>query len=82
MNILQGHSGPVMSVVFSSEAQTLYSGGTDGTIKIWHLKTGSQLGVLTNDSTGSIMSIATSPNGQLIAGGGADSNVRIWQRNG
>jgi WD40 repeat protein len=69
-----------MSAVFSLDAQTLISGSADGTIRIWYLATGEQLGVLTNDSAGSVMSVAISPDGQLIAGGGADSTVKIWQR--
>ncbi|MBD2043600.1 WD40 repeat domain-containing protein [Microcoleus sp. FACHB-672] len=32
---LTGHSGPVYSVAFSPDSQTLVSGSDDATIKIW-----------------------------------------------
>ena len=40
LQTLEGHSGPVNSVVFSSDGQRLASASHDGTIKIWHAASG------------------------------------------
>jgi WD40 repeat protein len=33
----QGHDGGVSALLFSKDGRTLYSGGQDGTLKLWNL---------------------------------------------
>ncbi|MBD2126059.1 hypothetical protein NDI39_07235 [Microcoleus sp. ZQ-A2] len=80
LGIFEGHTGSVMSVVFSLDMPTLISASADGTVMIWHLRTGQQLGILRDDSAASVMAVAISSDGQWIASGGADSMIKIWQR--
>jgi WD40 repeat protein len=51
LQTLIGHSGSVYSVVFSSDRSTLASGSDDNTIKLWDVKTGSELQTLTGHSS-------------------------------
>jgi WD40 repeat protein len=44
---LEGHLDLVQSVAFSSDGQTLASGSSDNTIKLWDTKTGKELQTLT-----------------------------------
>lgn len=77
---LTGHSGKVSSVAISPDGQTLVSGCTDKTIKVWNLNTGKAIRTLT-DNLGKVSSIAVSPDGNFLAVGSCDtprSNVKVW----
>jgi hypothetical protein len=43
---LLGHDASVYCVAFSDDGQRVYSGGGDGTVRIWDTETGEQVGVL------------------------------------
>jgi cytochrome c len=43
---LAGHQGNVNTVIFSTDGGTLFSGGYDGTIRVWDPETGTQHSVL------------------------------------
>src|SRR5262249_9059797 len=40
---LQGHTGPVLSVVFSPDGKRLASGSLDKTVEVWDAQTGQEL---------------------------------------
>ena len=66
----------VLSVSFSPDGQTLASGGTDKTIRLWDVRTGDLLRTLTGH-TGSVKSVAFSPDGKTLASGGG-GGIRLW----
>ncbi len=77
---LTGHSGKVISIAISPDGESLISGCTDKSIKIWNLKTGEFVRNLTKNS-GEISSIAVSHDGNLLAVGTYEtprSNVKVW----
>jgi WD40 repeat protein len=43
---LRGYSSPITSIGISSDGKSLVSGGTDGTVRLWDLDSGSVLGTL------------------------------------
>src|SRR5437588_9134439 len=47
VHTLARHKGDIWSVAISADGQTLASGSTDKTIKLWNLKTGDLLRTLT-----------------------------------
>ena len=51
------HDGAVICILISTDNQKLISGGSDGFIKIWDLKTGALLNSVSNTKTGSIWSV-------------------------
>lgn len=73
-----GHQGNVNSFVISPGGQTLVSGSSDNTIKIWSLQTGELLRTL-EGHTSFVNSVTVSPDGQTLISGGADRTVRLWQ---
>ncbi len=77
LRTLRAHSGGVYSVAFSSDGQTLVSGGEDKTIKLWDVCTGELLNTLKGHSRG-VLSIAISPDNQIIASGSIDGTVKLW----
>lgn len=79
---LRGHGGDIFSISVSADGETLVSGGTDETIRVWELPTGRQRVVIeTNPVIGTgkarvIKSVAISPDGNVIAC--ASSDLQLW----
>src|SRR5262249_14566777 len=76
---LKGHSGSVMAVGFAPDGTTLASGSRDGTIKLWHVKTGELQRTLEAHAE-DVYAVAFSPDGKMIATGSADRTIRRWDR--
>ncbi len=75
---LTGHGSEVLSVAISPDGETLVSGSSDNTIKVWNLATGSLKTPLT-DHSNSVYSVAISPDGQTLVSGDDGGNIKIWQ---
>ena len=68
LDVLLGHTHQVRSVTYSPDGQTLASGSTDGTIRLWDANTRNHLRTFTGAM--SMFSIAFSPDGTTLASGG------------
>ncbi|RLB09987.1 MAG: hypothetical protein DRG27_03795, partial [Deltaproteobacteria bacterium] len=68
---------PVFSVAFSPNGEFLASGSSDGTIRLWDVKTGECIRVLEEHIT-IVESLAFSSDGKLLASGSQDKTVRLW----
>jgi hypothetical protein len=80
----KGHVNRVNGVGFIDDGRTLVSGGADGQMKFWDLKTGRETGaVFPHESSGlgrGIGALVCSPDGKTIATGGADDGtVKLWE---
>ena len=77
VHTLIGHQASVNSVAISPDGQTLVSGSSDKTIKIWHLYTGKLIKTLTTNSN--LSRVLISPDGQFLASSGSsDKTIKIW----
>jgi len=65
---MRGHTSVVTGVVHLPDGQRIVTCSEDGSLRLWSLESGSQIG---ND-------ISLSPNGKTIASGNGDGTVRIW----
>ncbi len=79
-NRLEGHSGPVWTVCFSPDGQTLATASRDNTARLWDLA-GNLLATL-NGHSDSLWSVTFSPDGQTLATGSRDSTARLWDLEG
>jgi WD40 repeat protein len=74
---LVGHTGKIMSAVFSPDGKRILSGSSDNSVRIWDAKTGEQL-VQINGHTNRVNSVSYSPDGKRIVTGADDNSIRVW----
>ena len=69
VQVLEGHTSPVFSVVWSSDGTHLVSGGTDGALHWWDLEQGEKLDTV-QAHKGWVHSLRLSPDGKVLASTG------------
>ncbi|MBE9229287.1 WD40 repeat domain-containing protein [Phormidium sp. LEGE 05292] len=77
LHTLTAHSHIVTGLLFCPDNQTLISSSRDGTIKLWHWKTGKLIRTIKED-IGAIYAIALDPKEEIIASGSEDNTLRLW----
>ena len=75
--LLTGHRGHVISVAFSGDSKKLVSGGDDGTVRLWDVRTGKLLHTITDVGRG-VDDVAFSPDGKMFGSIHADEDIRLW----
>jgi Tol biopolymer transport system component len=69
--------GEIEAVDFNPEGTMLASGGDDGKLHIWDVRTGTKLFILSGHS-GTVTHIHWSKHNQLIASASADGSIVVW----
>ena len=69
----------VNSLAFSPDGLLLASGGGDGAIKIWNVKTGRVIQTIEKAHGGFVCSVAFHSRGKHLATVGADRQVKVWE---
>lgn len=75
--VLKGHDHKVQDAFFSPNGKFIISHGWDNTVKIWDVKTFSEIRTL-KGHTDQVWCAAVSPNNKLIASGSMDRTFIIW----
>jgi WD40 repeat protein len=76
--VLRGHSGVIMSIVYSPDGRLLLSGGYDQQMLVWDTDDGRLLYAFP-DRVSMTISIAFHPDGELLATADDDVVVRLWR---
>jgi WD40 repeat protein len=78
---LKGHQGPVNVLAGpASNEQEILSGGEDGTLRTWDVKTGRVVRLLNHGSA--VTAVAIRKDGKHLASSGRDNVIRIWNADG
>lgn len=74
---LEGHTNYVSSIAFSSDSKLIATGSFDKTLRLWDVRSGTQLRVL-NGHTEAVETAVFSPDNTKLASGSYDKTARLW----
>ena len=77
LELITGHTGPVNSIVFSSDRGTFATASDDNTARLWDTITGEHKASFVGH-TGAINSVAFSPDGERLATASDDKTIGLW----
>jgi WD40 repeat protein len=77
---MRGHTKQVNGVVHLADGRRIITGSSDGSLRLWDLESGAQIGKKWRNEYDAVWSMAMSPNGKTIAtgSGGGDNSVKLW----
>ncbi|KST64870.1 WD40 domain-containing protein [Mastigocoleus testarum] len=67
----------VFSLQFSSDSQTLISGGEENAIKFWNIANGKLIETFKGHGD-TVTSLSLSPNGKVLASASVDKSLKLW----
>jgi WD40 repeat protein len=76
--VLHAEAGAVGDLAFEHGANVLAAAYADGTIRIWNVTAGAQIGTPLRGHVGPVFSIAFAPDDKLLVSGGVDGTARLW----
>jgi WD40 repeat protein len=74
----EGHTQPVSDVIHLFDGQRIITCSLDGSLRVWNLESGEQIGDDWQDVESGVHTIALSPDGKNLASGSEDGAVRLW----
>ena len=74
---LKAHTDQIAAVALSPDGQTLASGSSDETVRVWDLRT-QKLKATLAGHTGRILTVAFSPDGSMLASGCRNGSIHLW----
>ena len=69
---------PTYTLALSADGRTLASGGRQGRIQIWDLRTGDRLATWQVENLDKVTALAFAPDGQTLLAGGDDRLIHLW----
>ncbi|KAG2754420.1 WD40 repeat-like protein [Suillus brevipes Sb2] len=75
---LEGHTDWVWGAIHLPGGQRIITCSADGSLRVWNVKSGKQIGEDWKDGDSGVYSIALSPDGKKVVSGSGDGAVRLW----
>lgn len=73
----RGHTNGVFDVAFSPDGERALSGGCEGLVKLWEIRTGREIRTFRGHQ-GVVYSVAFSPDGKRALSGSRDTTAKLW----
>jgi serine/threonine protein kinase len=74
---LSGHTGPVWSVAFAPDGETLATGSDDASLRFWNTATAVETAQLPGHNS-AVFALAFAHNGTFLVSGDGDGTLRLW----
>jgi WD40 repeat protein len=74
----EGHTETVADVIHVPGGHRIMTGSRDGSLRVWDLQSGKQIGNDWRDGENEVYVIGLSPDGKKVASGSDDGAVRLW----
>ncbi|KAG1855867.1 WD40-repeat-containing domain protein [Suillus tomentosus] len=72
------HSRMICDAIYLPGGQRIMTCSWDGSLRVWNLKSGKQIGDDWRGGDKTVRTIALSPDGKKVVSGSADGEVRLW----
>ncbi|KAG1882615.1 WD40-repeat-containing domain protein [Suillus subluteus] len=74
----EGHTDLLEGAIHLPGGQRMMTCSRDGSLRVWNLKNGKQVGEDWRDGDSGVWTIALSPDGKKVVSGSEDGRVRLW----
>jgi WD40 repeat protein len=74
----EGHTNCVRDIIHLRGGRRIMTCSEDGSIRVWNVESGKQIGEDWRDGGAKMITIALSPDGNKVVSGSADGAVRLW----
>ncbi|KAG1822683.1 WD40-repeat-containing domain protein [Suillus subaureus] len=74
----EGHTSQVSGAIHLPGGKRIMTCSADGSLRVWNLKIGKQIGDEWRDGESAVWRIALSPDGKKVVGGNYDGALRLW----
>ncbi|KAG2750529.1 WD40 repeat-like protein [Suillus brevipes Sb2] len=74
----EGHTEPVWGAIHLPGGQRIITCSVDGSLRVWNMKSGKQIGDDWKDGDSAVWCIAMYPDGKKVVSGSDDGAVRLW----
>lgn len=78
-SVIQAHTGGATALAMHSDGLQLLSGGTDGTVKVWDIKTGKVTLTISGAHPGGVKAVFYRPDSDEIISMEADKSIKVWE---
>ncbi|KAG1814504.1 WD40-repeat-containing domain protein [Suillus variegatus] len=73
-----GHTSPVRGAIHLPGGQRIMTCSSDGSLRVWDMKSGKQIGDDWRDTDSPVWTMALSPDGKKVVSGSDDGGLRLW----
>jgi hypothetical protein len=74
-----GPKGVISGGTITNDGRRVVSGSSDGTVRVWELKTGRELLVFDKHKGNTYVTLAISPDDRWVLSGSTDGVIRLWE---
>jgi WD40 repeat protein len=78
LRVIEGHPKSVGALAFSPDGSALASGGCEGAIRVWEVRSGERLLDIATPASRDLFSLCYTPDGRRLLSGSRQTSIGIW----